>query len=208
MAAPAAPYVTGTDPSNMSVSDGPSPVRAHFGPADWERIVREQQPRVHRLAYRLTGTAVDADDLTHDVFVRIFASLHTYTDGNFDAWVSRITVNLCRDRWRRRARIVIDPVEHDDLVAAQGARPGSSTEDAWEASHLDVDVARALCALPAPYRAAIVLCDVEGMGHAEAADLLGVRQGTVRSRLHRGRAALRESLAHRAPRRGALALSA
>ena len=173
---------------------------AAYDRRDWERIVREQQPRVRRLALRLTGSPADADDLTHDVFVRVFNSLHTFREGNFDAWVNRVTLNLFRDRWRRRSRILIDPVAPDDLVAAQSAGGlSTTTEDAWAAAHLDVDVVRALSALPAPYRAAVVLCDVEGLGHDEAATVLNVRPGTVRSRLHRGRSALRASLAHRAP---------
>ena len=109
-----------------------------LGPADWEHIVREQQPRVYRLAYRLTGTASDAEDLTHDVFVRIFRSLHTYTEGNFDGWVTRITMNLFRDRWRRRKRLLIEPTETDELVASSASAP--SSEEAWQAAHLDIDV--------------------------------------------------------------------
>ncbi|RZS86788.1 RNA polymerase RpoE-like sigma-24 subunit [Motilibacter rhizosphaerae] len=164
---------------------------------DWERIVREQQQRVYRLSYRLTGNAADAEDLTHDVFVRIFRSLDSYTEGNFDGWVTRITMNLFRDRWRRRKRILIEAVADDDLVALGTASP--SSEDAWTDSTLDVDVRAALAALPPAYRDAVVLCDVDGMGYEQAAEVLGVKLGTVRSRLHRGRALLRESLAHRQP---------
>lgn len=164
---------------------------------DWARIVEEQQGRVYRLAYRLTGNAADAEDLTHDVFVRIFNSLHTYTQGNFDGWVTRITMNLFRDRWRRKKRILIEPAQDDDLAALGTASP--SSEDAWAAASLDVDVRAAVAALPEAYRAAVVLCDLEGMGYEQAAEVLGVKLGTVRSRLHRGRALLRVSLAHREP---------
>ncbi|NHC13764.1 sigma-70 family RNA polymerase sigma factor [Motilibacter sp. E257] len=176
--------------------EGPS-ATGLLGPADWERIVQEQQPRVYRLAYRLTGTASDAEDLTHDVFVRIFRSLHTYTEGNFDGWVTRITMNLFRDRWRRRKRLLIEPTENDELVASSAAAP--SSEEAWQAAHLDVDVRAAIAGLPPAYRAAVVLCDLEGMAYEQVADALGVKLGTVRSRLHRGRALLRVALAHRAP---------
>lgn len=179
---------------------------AALGRGDWERIVSEQQGRIRRLAQRLTDTPSDADDLTHDVFVRVFNSLHTYREGNFDAWITRVTVNLAKDRWRRRSRIIIDPAEHDYLCAAQTSSAAHSsgarqitTEEAWAAAHLDVDIAGALAELALPYRSAVVLCDVEGMGHDEAAAVLGIRPGTVRSRLHRGRSALRLSLAHRAP---------
>ena len=172
--------------------------RSTLTPADWERIVQEQQGRVYRLAYRLTGSQADAEDLTHDVFVRIFKSLHTYTEGNFDGWVTRITMNLFRDRWRRRKRILIEPAQDDDLAALGTSSP--SSEDAWAASSLDVDVRAAIAGLPAAYRAAVVLCDLEGMGYEQAAEILDIKLGTVRSRLHRGRALLRVSLAHREPR--------
>ena len=163
----------------------------------WDQIVREQQARVYRLAFRLTGSRVDAEDLTHDVFVRIFRSLDSYTEGNFDGWVTRITMNLFRDRWRRRKRILIEPALDEDLSALATASP--SSEDAWAARSLDVDIRDALAALPTAYRDAVVLCDVDGMGYEQAAEVLGIKLGTVRSRLHRGRGLLRESLAHREP---------
>ncbi|WP_121192593.1 sigma-70 family RNA polymerase sigma factor [Motilibacter peucedani] len=194
---PAGP--AGTAPRGAGSAQGSAAGRGSSAltPADWERIVTEQQARVYRLSYRLTGSAADAEDLTHDVFVRIFNSLHTYTEGNFDGWVTRITMNLFRDRWRRRKRILIEPAVDDDLAALGTASP--SSEDAWAAASLDVDVRAAIAELPAPYRAAVVLCDLEGMGYEQAAEVLDIKLGTVRSRLHRGRALLRVSLAHREP---------
>ena len=62
-------------------------------PPSWDEIVREHTPRVYRLAYRLTGNVHDAEDLTHDVFIRVFRSLGTYTPGTFEGWLHRITTN-------------------------------------------------------------------------------------------------------------------
>ena len=71
-------------------------------PPSWDEIVREHTPRVYRLAYRLTGNVHDAEDLTHDVFIRVFRSLGTYTPGTFEGWLHRITTNVFLDKMRRK----------------------------------------------------------------------------------------------------------
>ena len=73
-------------------------------PPSWDEIVREHTPRVYRLAYRLTGNVHDAEDLTHDVFIRVFRSLGTYTPGTFEGWLHRITTNVFLDKMRRKQR--------------------------------------------------------------------------------------------------------
>ena len=74
-------------------------------PPTWEEIVTEHSARVYRLAYRLTGNVHDAEDLTHDVFVRVFNSLGSYRPGTFEGWLHRITTNMFLDRMRRKQRI-------------------------------------------------------------------------------------------------------
>ena len=169
-------------------------------PPSWEQVVREQSGRVYRLAYRLTGNQHDAEDLTQEVFVRVFRSLSSYTPGTFEGWIHRITVNLFLDGVRRKQRIRFDALADD----ASDRLPGSETgpERAYEHANLDRDVQAALNDLPPDFRAAVVLCDIEGLSYEEIGATLGVKLGTVRSRIHRGRAQLRESLAHRAPRAG------
>ena len=76
--------------------------------AEWAAIVGEHSARVYRLAYRLTGNRQDAEDLTQDVFVRVFRSLDSFEPGNFAGWLHRITTNLFLDRARRAARIRMD----------------------------------------------------------------------------------------------------
>src|SRR5450759_2282806 len=83
------------------------------GSSSWEAIVVEHSARVYRLAYRLTGNQHDAEDLTQEVFVRVFRSLSTYTPGTFEGWLHRITVNLFLDQMRRRQRIRIDAIGSD-----------------------------------------------------------------------------------------------
>ena len=179
------------------------PSREQAGVTDvpsWDRIVEEHSARVYRLAYRLTGNAHDAEDLTQEVFVRVFRSLHTYTPGTFEGWLHRITTNLFLDSARRKSRIRFDalPDDADNRLPSPVVAPDAAYLD----QTFDADVETALASLSPEFRAAVVLCDVEGLSYEEIADVLGVKMGTVRSRIHRGRAMLRQALAHRAPGEG------
>jgi RNA polymerase sigma factor (sigma-70 family) len=161
----------------------------------WEDIVRMHSARVYRLAYRLTGNQHDAEDLTQEVFVRVFRSLSSYTPGTFEGWLHRITTNLFLDTARRKQRIRFEGLGDD--VAQRLAGSELTPAQAFDERHLDSDVQAALKALPPDYRAAVVLCDIEGFSYEEIAATLGVKLGTVRSRIHRGRAQLRAALEHR-----------
>jgi RNA polymerase sigma factor (sigma-70 family) len=163
----------------------------------WEDIVRVHSARVYRLAYRLTGNPHDAEDLTQEVFVRVFRSLSSYTPGTFEGWLHRITTNLFLDSARRKQRIRFEGLADEMAHRLPGSEP--TPAQAFDDSHLDDDVQAALKALPPEYRAAVVLCDIEGFSYEEVAATLGVKLGTVRSRIHRGRAQLRSALEHRRP---------
>jgi len=163
----------------------------------WEEVVELHSARVYRLAYRLTGNKHDAEDLTQDVFVRVFRSLSDYTPGNFEGWLHRITTNLFLDGARRKQRIRFDALS--DEAAARLASKEPEPDRSYEVRTWDHDVQAALDALSPDFRAAVVLCDVEGLSYEEVAATLGIKLGTVRSRIHRGRAQLRASLEHRAP---------
>ncbi len=166
----------------------------------WEQIVADHSARVFRLAYRLTGNRHDAEDLTQEVFVRVFRSLHTYTPGTMEGWLHRITTNLFLDQARRKQRIRFDALSDEAAGRLPSALP---TPDMASMDRLfDADVEAALASLAPDFRAAVVLCDVEGLSYEEIAEVLDLKMGTVRSRIHRGRAQLREILAHRAPSRG------
>lgn len=170
-------------------------------PPTWDAIVREHSARVYRLAYRLTGDPHEAEDLTQDVFVRVFRSLDRYRPGTFEGWLHRITTNLFLDKVRRRQRIRFDALT-EELTARLPVRgTGSDPEEVYEMTHLDADIQEALMALPPHFRAAVVLADIEGFSYEEVGQTLGIKLGTVRSRIHRGRAQLRASLEHRRPTR-------
>lgn len=195
------PHVATSSPTlgsgTNASGDGPASDTDMIERPTWDEVVEQHTDRVYRLAYRLTGNQYDAEDLTHDVFVRVFRYLDTYRPGTFEGWLHRITTNLFLDRMRRKQRIRFDALSEES--AARLPSRGAGPEQAWEESHLDDDVQRALDSLAPDFRAAVVLCDIEGLSYEEISDVLGVKLGTVRSRIHRGRAQLREQLAHRAP---------
>ncbi|WP_255427395.1 RNA polymerase sigma factor SigE [Yimella sp. cx-51] len=175
----------------------PDHAPAGWKPPTWEEIVAEHSGRVYRLAYRLTGNVHDAEDLTHDVFVRVFRSLDSYRPGTFEGWLHRITTNVFLDKMRRKQRIRFDALSDD--AAARLVSGTGSPEQIYADANFDDDIQRALDALSPDFRAAVVLCDIEGLSYEEVAATLDVKLGTVRSRIHRGRAQLRAALAHRDP---------
>ncbi|WP_411969458.1 RNA polymerase sigma factor SigE [Geodermatophilus sp. YIM 151500] len=190
-------------PAGTSAGE-PEPARAPGGGGDvwvaptWEQVVRDHSARVYRLAYRLSGNAQDAEDLTQETFVRVFRSLADFSPGTFEGWLHRITTNLFLDMVRRRQRIRFDALP-DDTERLPGTAP--SPEQVYADTHLDPQVQAALDALSPEFRVAVVLCDIEGLTYEEIAATLGIKLGTVRSRIHRGRVQLRQALAHLAPRR-------
>lgn len=187
----------GTDVLDASPSQAPTVLPgdgAPWTPPSWDEVVREHGDRVYRLAYRLTGNPHDAEDLTQETFIRVFRSLASYKPGTFEGWLHRITTNLFLDMVRRRARLRMEALPDDsDRIPGQGPEP----EVVFSETHLDPMLQAALDDLAPEFRAAVVLCDVEGLSYEEIGATLGVKLGTVRSRIHRGRAALRSSLERR-----------
>ncbi|RSZ65472.1 RNA polymerase sigma factor SigE [Corynebacterium hylobatis] len=157
----------------------------------WGELVAEHADSVYRLAFRLSGNPHDADDLTQETFMRVFRSLKHYQPGTFEGWLHRITTNLFLDMVRHRSKIRMEalPEDYDRL-------PGTdmTPEQAYNVANLDPALQAALDSLSPDFRVAVVLCDVVGMSYDEIADTLGVKMGTVRSRIHRGRTQLRASL--------------
>jgi RNA polymerase sigma factor (sigma-70 family) len=163
-----------------------------------DRLTDRHRTKVLRLAHRLTGNRPDAEDLAQEVFVRALAAGDSLRPDSLDGWLHRVTTNLFLDHARRRARIRVD-AWGDHLEAR--VRPAPSADVQLMASVLDADVEEALGALSPQVRAVVVLTDLEGLSYADTATVLELKVGTVRSRLHRGRAQLRRALAHRRPRR-------
>lgn len=171
----------GTAAFDAGVGDMPS----------WGELVVEHADSVYRLAFRLSGNQHDAEDLTQDAFMRVFRSIDKYQPGTFEGWLHRITTNLFLDMVRHRSRISMEALPEDyERVPGTDMTP----EQAYSVANLDPALQEALDELAPDFRVAVVLCDVVGMTYDEIADTLGVKMGTVRSRIHRGRSQLRASL--------------
>lgn len=173
---------------------------------DRDAFVRDNLSNVYRLAYRLTGNKADAEDLTQDAFVRAFRAMPNFKPGNVGGWLHRITTNLFLDRMRRKKRIRFDAFA--DGFADKLRSSAHEPDEALEYRGLDQELTDALMRLSPAIRAAIVLCDLEGLSYEETAQSLDIPSGTVRSRIHRGRTQLRKQLEHRRPTRGGVAAAA
>ncbi|MCF4006906.1 RNA polymerase sigma factor SigE [Corynebacterium uropygiale] len=157
----------------------------------WAELVEEHAESVYRLAYRLSGNPHDAEDLTQETFMRVFRSLQKYRPGAFKAWIHRITTNLFLDMVRHRNKIRMEALPEDnERIPGRSATP----EQVYDATNLDPTLQDALDQLAPDFRAAVVLCDVMGYSYDEIASTLGVKLGTVRSRIHRGRSQIRSYL--------------
>ena len=157
----------------------------------WGDLVDEHADSVYRLAYSLSGNRQDAEDLTQDTFMRAFRSLKSYRPGTFAGWLHRITTNLYLDLVRHRATVRMEALPEDyDRVAGEAPGP----ERVFEFNNLDPALQRALEGLSPEFRVAVVLCDGFDMTYEEIGETLGLKLGTVRSRIHRARTQLRASL--------------
>jgi RNA polymerase sigma-70 factor, ECF subfamily len=161
------------------------------GAPTWEEVARDYGRFLYTVAYRLTGNREDAEDLVQEVLLRVRRGLETYRPGSMQGWLSRIATNAFVDDVRRRARRPVDllPADPDWVLP-----PSAAADDALAAEVLPEDVQQALDRLPEDFRVAVVLCDVAGLPYQEISQALDVPVGTVRSRIHRGRALLREAL--------------
>lgn len=164
-------------------------------------LVEQFQRQVFNLCYRTTGNAEDAADATQEAFLSAYRSLTTFrgsADG-FSSWLLRIAVNACLDQGRKRRRRPAQSL--DQYIEEHQGEPLELAQDVHagpEARTLRAETVRQVEAglqqLPTEQRLTVVLCDVQGLSYEQAAEVLGVELGTVKSRLSRGRAALREHL--------------
>ncbi len=158
----------------------------------WEEVAQTHSRFIYSVAYRLTGSHHDAQDLVQEVLLRVRRGLATYRPGNLEGWLSRITTNAFLDRVRKQKRRPTQPLPDDpDRVI-----PGSSGIDAEMAQRdLPDHLQQLLSDLAPDYRIPVVLKDVLGFSYEEIARQLDIPIGTVRSRIHRGRSRLRDALA-------------
>jgi RNA polymerase sigma-70 factor (ECF subfamily) len=157
----------------------------------WEKIVRQHWRKVFNIAYKFTGKHDEAEDLTQDVFLKIFKSLHTFDQrANFQTWLVSVSRNLCIDHYRsvRKERETIDrDVDAGNLSpVAQTISPFA----ALEARDRVALLRKAMDQLPDALREAVMLRDIQELSYQEIADRLQTPEGTVKSRINRGRTEL------------------
>jgi RNA polymerase sigma factor (sigma-70 family) len=165
----------------------------------FNQIVRLYETRVYNLCFRMLGDAESAADVTQDAFISAFRNLKRFRGGQFRSWLLRIATNACYDVLRARKRrpaISLDAArEPDDDGAGFDVADSGETPDAYALRReLGAALQQALDQLGADQRLVVVLSDVQGMAYEEIATITGTSLGTVKSRLSRARARLREIL--------------
>jgi RNA polymerase sigma-70 factor (ECF subfamily) len=161
--------------------------------AAWEDMVRVHTRRVYSLCYRFTGRDSEAQDLTQEVFLRVFRSLKTFRLGEATlvAWMTRLTRNLLIDHYRRtRLERATDSIEDQLPVLEDRGSAGSRTDGLVSGREASELLQRALGKLSPELRETVILRDIEELEYREIAQVLKVPEGTVKSRLNRGRAEL------------------
>jgi RNA polymerase sigma-70 factor (ECF subfamily) len=148
--------------------------------------------RLYNLAYRMAGTAVEAEDLLQEIFLQAFRKLSSYKgESTIGTWLYRLAVNLCLDRLRSRQgrmdRVTV-------VLDGEGGQAGGPAVRRIDSVVLRLDLERAIEQLPASYKAAFLLHDVEGFEHHEVGAMLGIAEGTSKSLVHKARLRIRAVL--------------
>ncbi len=161
----------------------------------WEQIVRQHWRKVFNVAYKFVGRHDEAEDLTQDIFLKIFKALKTFDRrANFQTWIISISRNLCIDHYRsvrKERQTIAKNVDSNDL---QPASPERGPYAQAEHQDLRAQLRQALETLPITLRTAVVLRDLQELSYQEIADRLGLPEGTVKSRINRGRIELAHQL--------------
>ena len=166
--------------------------------AAWEEIVRVHNRRIYNLCYRFTGSTHDAEDLTQEVFIKVYRTLKSYesSKGGFVTWISTLTRNLLVDHYRaQRQDRLTDPLEaaaDDESLSLAERLPDSAPSPEFRVGQQDrqLMVHGALQQLSPELREAVILRDLQDMDYREIAKVLKVPEGTVKSRINRGRTEL------------------
>jgi RNA polymerase sigma-70 factor, ECF subfamily len=188
--------VTDAAPATGGNSEGDLVRRCLEGDgAAWDTLVRIYWQRVFNIAYKFVARFDEAEDLTQEIFLKLFSALATYDRrASFETWLTRVSRNLCIDRYRRRRREAerftdeIDPdaIQLDELVS----RPDATLEQREDVAM----VRQALAKLPPTYREAVALRDIHELSYEQIAERLQLAEGTVKSRINRGRKELARHL--------------
>jgi RNA polymerase sigma-70 factor, ECF subfamily len=156
----------------------------------WEELVRRHTRRVFNLCYRFTGNSTDAQDLSQEVFLRIYRTLPSYKPafGAFPTWLTSVTRNLLVDHYRRTRHDRMTDSIDDAMPVLEEKHSSARTPDKLaEAAELSVQLQHGLARLSPELREAVILRDLQGLEYNEIQTVLDVPEGTVKSRINRGR---------------------
>jgi RNA polymerase sigma-70 factor, ECF subfamily len=165
----------------------------------WAQLVRTHHRRVYGLCYRFTGNPADAEDLTQDVFLKIYSNLASFdlTRGSLQVWITTMTRNLLVDNFRRTKNLRVTGSLDDGWESAEELRPidrltskSPSPHESAAQKELAKMVQNALARVSVELREAVILRDLQDLDYKEIAQVLGIPEGTVKSRISRGRAEL------------------
>lgn len=163
----------------------------------WEDLVRTYTRRVYSICYRFTGRESEAQDLTQEVFLKVFRNVRSFRsgEGSFGVWLARLTRNLLIDHYRRsKMERATASIEDQLPMLEEKAAIEGRTEAALAGREASEALQKALARLSPDLRETVILRDVEGLEYREIAQVLGVPEGTVKSRLNRGRSELARAL--------------
>jgi RNA polymerase sigma-70 factor (ECF subfamily) len=159
----------------------------------WEDLVKVYTKRVYAICYRFTGSEAEAQDLTQEVFLRVFKTLRSFRagEGSFVVWLTRLSRNLLIDNYRRtKLDRVTDSIENQLPMLEERSSSAGRTDGLLAGREASEVLQSALQKLSPELRETVILRDLEEMEYKEIADVLNVPEGTVKSRLNRGRAEL------------------
>ena len=162
--------------------------------AAWEELVRQHTRQVYGLCFRFTNSTQEAQDLTQEVFLRVFKTIKTFrsTEGSFHTWLARVTRNLLIDHYRRtRQERVTDSIEEQlPMLEEAGGTAAVRPDQALAGREAATILQATLQKLSPDLREAVILRDLQEMEYREIAEVLDIPEGTVKSRINRGRAEL------------------
>jgi RNA polymerase sigma-70 factor, ECF subfamily len=161
-------------------------------------LVDRYQDKIYNLAYRMTGNREEAEDVAQETFLHTYRALDTFRlEERFSPWIYKIASNLCLDRLRKQRHPVVsldEPVGPDGDMPQQVADWSNSPDRVYETTEIREDTQEAISSLPPKYKMVVVLRHVQDLSYDEIANILGIPQGTVKTRLFRAREILRRKL--------------
>jgi RNA polymerase sigma-70 factor (ECF subfamily) len=171
----------------------------------FNELVEAYSPRVYRLVARMLGRREDAEDMAQEVFVQVFKGIGQFRgESKLGTWIYRVAINLCKNRSKYLSRRQDDKQDALDAVAdrqplheAKGVTSGqvNRPDHMVEGMQIEAIMRKCIAELDPDFREALILRDVENLSYEEIIDITGVAEGTVKSRIHRARALLKQRVA-------------